>query len=342
MNLLLEVTKELGSFAYASLFGTAAQPTGDTLIPVALPTEDKRVHTLSMRDSHELSIVEEEPDIEIRFDNPTEELVGTESGDKSVVLTPCEDREELSTNEPPTFRTIADVVAERVDGPKVAEAPAGLGEVSDRVLVACPNTPLYLRPTKEFDSVVDTVAPGTHFETAGYEGDWVAVTHKGRKLWTKRENLVESEAVVHPYFVIREYCGPEDRNTVRLRAIIDDEFNAGRAGLPITTEEYVTYRLTKDGLKLPDVPDRPRLAGDWKLYFRGQLGVHVTVRPKARSVMEYMAEDGGGQLAYVEAVFPDESITISEFGIPEDGYFNERTIAKEAWQALAPVFIQFL
>mgnify|MGYP000400181490 CR=1 FL=1 len=57
--------------------------------------------------------------------------------------------------------------------------------------------------------------------------------------------------------------------------------------------------------------------------------------------MEYVSDEDIGHLAYVEAVFPDESISCSEIGEPERGYYNERTLGKEVWQHLKPVFIQF-
>jgi surface antigen len=48
-----------------------------------------------------------------------------------------------------------------------------------------------------------------------------------------------------------------------------------------------------------------------------------------------------GYLAYVEAVFPDDVITISEANFPDAGIYNERSLTKEEWKDLRPIFIQF-
>jgi surface antigen len=46
-----------------------------------------------------------------------------------------------------------------------------------------------------------------------------------------------------------------------------------------------------------------------------------------------------GHVSYVEAVFPDKSIQVSEANWPEDGIYNERVMVEEEWRALAPHFI---
>jgi surface antigen len=69
-------------------------------------------------------------------------------------------------------------------------------------------------------------------------------------------------------------------------------------------------------------------------------GVSIGVVPKVGSVIEYTFPDEIGHLAYVEAVFPDESIVLSEANYPDRGIYNERTLGKEEWTALNPVFIQ--
>jgi surface antigen len=73
---------------------------------------------------------------------------------------------------------------------------------------------------------------------------------------------------------------------------------------------------------------------------RGTPGIHIGIMPKTGSIMEYMLQNDIGHLAYVEAVFPDERITLSEVNNPDHGIYNERTLTKEEWQALNPVFIQ--
>jgi surface antigen len=64
------------------------------------------------------------------------------------------------------------------------------------------------------------------------------------------------------------------------------------------------------------------------------------VRPKTGSILEYVLPDGRGHVAFVEAVFPDETINISETDYPEGGGYNERVMTQEEWRELKPVFIQ--
>lgn len=55
-----------------------------------------------------------------------------------------------------------------------------------------------------------------------------------------------------------------------------------------------------------------------------------------------MMSDEVGHVAYVEAVFPDDTITISEVNFPDSGIYNERSLLKEEWKSLKPVFIQIV
>jgi hypothetical protein len=123
--------------------------------------------------------------------------------------------------------------------------------------------------------------------------------------------------------------------------MIADVFCSGEAGLPLHPEEYIYYKLFSRGIILPYTEVRPRLAGTWQKIFKGVSGAHISIKPKTGSVIEYVDSDDKGQLSYVEAVFPDESISLSEIGVTDMGYYNERMLSKEVWQELKPVFIQF-
>lgn len=203
------------------------------------------------------------------------------------------------------------------------------------------NTPLYKRNTKEFDSVIKLLPYGARVEVISEVGQWTQIKYLNHIGWVLREYVTRRVAQARPYFVIKEYCGPVTENTKRLRAMINDVFFGDDAGLPLHPEEYIYYKLFTRGIVLPDVEVRPRTAGVWKDIFKGKSGVHISVRPKTGSVVEYVTAEDVGKLAYVEAVFPDESISLSEVGMPELGYYNERMLSKEVWQAMQPVFIQF-
>ncbi|MCR4286353.1 MAG: hypothetical protein NUW00_05660, partial [Candidatus Kaiserbacteria bacterium] len=67
--------------------------------------------------------------------------------------------------------------------------------------------------------------------------------------------------------------------------------------------------------------------------------VHVGVVPKMGSIMEYISDADTGHLAFVEAVFPDDTISVSEVNFPDSGIYNERELSKDEWKELKPVFI---
>lgn len=255
---------------------------------------------------------------------------------------PVEDVEELEVEH--AFRSLGEVLAERQESqlPLTAGVDVAMPTFSGgEVVVASPDTPLYMRPTREFDSVLAVMQPGRVLRVVGFNGRWIEVEHKGGTGWVRIDSVVEHSGSVHPYFIIKEYCGPESITTEKLRAVIGDMFEGGRAELPLRGEEYVAYKLLRQGIMLPQTDIRPRTAGDWVAIFKGLHGVHISVRPKKGSVMEYCTKASECRLAYIEAVFPDESISLSEVGEPEDGYYNERTMTKEAWQELRPAFLQF-
>jgi len=244
------------------------------------------------------------------------------------------------------FKTIKSVVADRAV-PVVDKKAIPLSSTLEQSVepneaaIIKNNTPLYKRSTKEFDSVIKVLPYGALVSIVTEEGLWTQITYQNHTGWVKRDDITTRVAQTKPYFVIKEYCGPDAENTKRLRLVINDVFFGGEAGLALHPEEYIYYKLFTRGVILPPIDIRPRAAGLWQVIFKGVKGVHISVRPKTGSILEYTTPEEEGRLAYVEAVFPDESISLSEIGVPDLGYYNERMLSKEVWQELKPVFIQF-
>ena len=94
------------------------------------------------------------------------------------------------------------------------------------------------------------------------------------------------------------------------------------------------------GIRIAWPEVRPRTPGSWHTILRGLPGVHVGVLPKQGMIIEYTEENDIGHLAYVEAVFPDGTITISEANHPHGGIYNERSLSRETWRSLQPLFIE--
>ena len=59
------------------------------------------------------------------------------------------------------------------------------------------------------------------------------------------------------------------------------------------------------------------------------------------SVMEFVLPEKA-HLAYVENVFPDGTIQISEADWPDRGIYNERVLVEDEWHALNPTFITIM
>jgi len=240
-----------------------------------------------------------------------------------------EEEEDVLEDLPLTFKSTAEILSTTsVMSPKNTVMYTG----SERV-------PIMRRPTMEFDGGVAYIPYGAMVMVLESRGRWSRVAYRDAQGWVLRDELVDRSAHVYPDFTIGEPNRADDPNTLRVRACIDDEFGAGRAELPLQSSEYVLYRLYKKGITViwPDV--RPRTEGMWHEILKGKEGIQIGIRACSGCIMEYVYEDGIGHLAYVEAVFPDETISISEANYPSDGVYNERVVTKEEWRELKPVFM---
>jgi hypothetical protein len=246
---------------------------------------------------------------------------------KEVIELPGETLESA----PATFRPLSTVLEKRTTEENLTNSIAYIG--STRV-------PLFFAPTKEFDTVVTTIPYGTMVMVLEEKGRFSRVMVDEKEGWVLRDDLSDRAAYVYPEFVVGEANHADDPNTQRLRAAIGDEFCGTEAEVPLQAGEYVLYKLMRRGKKINWPAVRPRIPGRWHTILKGNPGIHIGIAPKTGSVMECTLENDMGHLAYVEAAFPDERITISEAHYPDDGIYNERTLTKEEWQKLNPIFIE--
>ncbi len=199
---------------------------------------------------------------------------------------------------------------------------------------------LYMKPTQEFDTCLGTLRYGDMVMVLEQRGRWANVVCGTLEGWVLREDLVDRAAYVYPEFVIGQENGVDDPNTVRVRAMIGDMFGGAKIEFPLQAGEYVMYRFKRKGLTIHWGEKRPRVPGLWHTLLKGVQGIHMGITPKTGSIMEYVFKDEIGHVAYVEAVFPDETIHISETNYPDRGIYNERIITREEWRELKPIFIQ--
>jgi hypothetical protein len=236
--------------------------------------------------------------------------------------------------EEPSFKHVADIVS---IGRSERTATKNTVMYAGSTLVS-----VYKEPKYGFDSVIETLPYGVMVMVLAQDGEWASVISNGIHGWVRRDDLIDRAAYVYPHFLVGEHNMADDPNTIKLRASIEDYFNAATTHLPLQSPEYVQYKLMRKGITIPWGQERPRVAGAWYTLLRGKEGIHISVVPKAGMVMEYMISEDTGHLAYVEAVFPNETITISEVDYPNDGVYNERVLTRDEWLELRPVFIQII
>ena len=199
--------------------------------------------------------------------------------------------------------------------------------------------PLFSNPTIAFDSQIATIPYGDLVMMHEPQGRFYKVLWNGKDGWVLKDDLVDRTLGVHPQFRVGGENLIDHSNTAYVRTIINDIFGLSRSEFPLQAGEYIVYRLWKKGLRIAWPETRPRVPGVWHSILKGVPGIHIGVIPKAGSVMEYILEGDIGHLAFVEAVFPDETISLSEVNYPDSGIYNERELTRDMWRELRPVFI---
>ena len=126
-----------------------------------------------------------------------------------------------------------------------------------------------------------------------------------------------------------------DQNTIKLRKIIKDEFGGGAHGWDLQCTEYVHYKAQQVGIAIQWPSDRPRHGGKWAAIFERNKLYKVLDTPKAGCAMSFtggLRDLNIGHVAFVEEVFKDESIKISEANWPPPGKYFERVLSKAEWK----------
>lgn len=244
--------------------------------------------------------------------------------------------EALVTDDVPTFRTVEEVLKGGKEE-KISESLMGSHTI---VYVASISAPVYKNPTMEFDTRIGTIPYGEMAMMLEPRGRFLKVAWNTLEGWVLREDVVDRAAHIYPEFVVGEENSVDHPNTAHVRAILGDIFGIGHSEFALQAGEYVLYKLWRKNIRIEWPSVRPRVPGLWHKILRGIPHIQMSVTPKVGSVMEYMLTNDMGHVAYVEAVFPDNTIAISEANYPDSGIYNERQLSKEEWKELRPVFIQ--
>jgi hypothetical protein len=216
----------------------------------------------------------------------------------------------------------------------------GLPKKNTIVYCAHERVPVRTTPDAAHDTEITTLSYGDMLMVLDAGEEWSYVAFKNKQGYVPTSALAHTAAEVYPDFEIDAENGPRSTNTVRLRYVIRDEFSASLNQLPLQAHEYVYYKLLRRGVEIswPDI--RPRTPGSWTRILSLLDGITVGHMPTVGAIMEYTLPSGKAHLAYVEKVFPDLSIQISEADWPDRGIYNERVLVEEEWRALGATFIE--
>ena len=204
------------------------------------------------------------------------------------------------------------------------------------------HVPIFKDPTIAYDTQIATVPFGSMVMAHEPQGRFYNVTWNAIQGWMLRDDLAERAVDIFPHFVENEENLVDSKNTALVRALIGDPFGLSRSTLSLQAGEYVLYRLWRRSVLIPWNDVRPRVPGSWHTILRGITNVHIHIAPKVGTIMEYMLDAEIGHVAYVEAVFPDETICISEVNNPDFGMYHEKELSKAMWKEYRPVFIEII
>lgn len=198
---------------------------------------------------------------------------------------------------------------------------------------------LLLSPAIQLDGRLMVVPFGQSVSLRRFVEQYAEVLVYGITGFVCKDDITPHLDAVWPIFKAGQVYDYDADETMLVRRHIDDEFMADRLHLPLLASEYLTVRLLRDRLAIPWPRVRPRTVGSWHTLLRGVTGVHSRVMPATDTVMEWLADDGEGRLAYVEAVLPDSTLKISAVGIVVPGEYTESIVPAAVWREWRPVFI---
>ena len=185
-------------------------------------------------------------------------------------------------------------------------------------------------------------------EVVFVDGPWSRVTKDGKIGWVHADYLSEvnsnpvqpSDQSAPISFVKGQQNLFDNPTTIAVRKIINDEFGGGAKRWDLQCTEYAMFCVkTKCNIDIQWPIKSGRDGGKWANIFEQYKKYTVLSEPKANCVAcftEVHRKDGTltkeGHIAFVEEVFPDGSIRISEANWPSNGIYSERRISKADWQ----------
>lgn len=198
---------------------------------------------------------------------------------------------------------------------------------------------------------IGAIPHGTEVSVLNEQEKWFEIKSGDLQGWVSSVYLVEEKPIERKQRIIKEdvmsglpqfkiavanFSG--DINTIKLRKIINYEFNLDFDKDELQCTEYAQYRIQQMGIKIQWPVRANRNGGNWANIFEKHGSYKVLNQPKAGCAMCFttgfrtLAMNAIGHVAFVEQVFDDESVRITEANWPRPGKYNERIVPISEWR----------
>ena len=201
-------------------------------------------------------------------------------------------------------------------------------------------------------NILDILPFGAEIFLSSQDGKWLYVEYGPDKYgWVSSYYVTENnpktesaeEAVqdtqnIFPKFMIGAANPANGENTIKVRILIKDEFSGGRDGFCLQCTEYVAYKLQCFGIRIKWPVKSGRDGGRWAEIFKTYDTYPVMEEPKAGSAVVFTSgfktaeANALGHVAFVEKVYKNGVIRISEANWPTPGKYNERILSSAEWR----------
>lgn len=213
---------------------------------------------------------------------------------------------------------------------------------------------LRVRSTPEIvkDNILDVLKYGQEISVVEKQDKWFKIRYNNNKEgWASCMHLIEHKPVSRFQITKKEEFQDTflkfkigvtnlavDDNTIKLRKLINYEFGLDFNRDELQCTEYVQYKFQQMGINIQWPVRTNRNGGNWANIFESYGLYKVLNKPKPGHAICFTTGfrtaqmNKYGHVAFVEQVFDDGSIRVSEANWPRPGKYNERMVSKIEWQ----------
>lgn len=199
----------------------------------------------------------------------------------------------------------------------------------------------FVSPEIGFDRIIARLDYGDRVGVRRLEDGFAEVIYADTYGWIPVEELSDDESAIFPRLAAGYRYGSAHEETRKLRRAIRDECAGDELGLSLQSIEYVLYELKRRRIEVRWPLARPRVPGSLHMLLRGRANVRIGIEPRTSALLEVSTGPTEGFFGIVEAVQPDQGITLSSVGRVEEGEFRREHFTKEEWREWRPTFISF-